>query len=89
MIAVSKGSRADILESYPALDPDRVRVVLNGIDSEEYRPDPRTDVLELTCEMSRVALPMPGAKPTKAELAIDPSPFKARVEPPSICVALV
>jgi starch synthase len=46
VIAVSKGSRADILESYPAIDPDRVPVVYNGIDTSEYRPDPDTDVLE-------------------------------------------
>ena len=46
VIAVSKGSRRDILDSYPALDPERVRVVLNGIDTDEYRPDPGTDVLE-------------------------------------------
>jgi len=46
VIAVSRGSRADILDAYPALDPERVRVVLNGIDTDEYRPDPATDVLE-------------------------------------------
>jgi starch synthase len=46
VIAVSRGSRADILDAYPALDPERVRVVLNGIDTDEYRPDAGTDVLE-------------------------------------------
>jgi starch synthase len=46
VIAVSEGMRRDVLECYPALDPDRVRVVYNGVDSEEYRPDPATDVLE-------------------------------------------
>jgi alpha-maltose-1-phosphate synthase len=46
VIAVSRGSRADILDAYPALDSERVRVVLNGIDTDEYRPDPGTDVLE-------------------------------------------
>src|SRR3954454_20196012 len=46
VIAVSKGSREDILSSYPAIDPDRVEVVYNGIDTDEYRPDRRTDVLE-------------------------------------------
>ncbi|MEC4017890.1 glycogen synthase [Streptomyces sp. H27-D2] len=45
VIAVSHGMRADILTCYPALDPDRVRVVHNGIDTELYRPDPDTDVL--------------------------------------------
>ncbi|MGW0562210.1 glycogen synthase [Streptomyces sp. NPDC003016] len=46
VVAVSHGMRADILSSYPALDPDRVRVVHNGIDTSLYRPDPHTDVLE-------------------------------------------
>ncbi len=46
VIAVSQGSRRDILEAYPALDPERVQVVLNGIDTDEYRPDPQTDVLQ-------------------------------------------
>ncbi len=32
--------------SYPALDPAKVHVVYNGIDTEFYRPDPATDVLE-------------------------------------------
>jgi alpha-maltose-1-phosphate synthase len=46
VIAVSKGSREDILACYPAIDPDRVRVIYNGIDAREYTPDPGTDVLE-------------------------------------------
>jgi alpha-maltose-1-phosphate synthase len=46
VIAVSEGMRRDVLASYPALDPERVRVVYNGIDAEEYRPDPGADVLE-------------------------------------------
>ncbi len=46
VIAVSEGSRADILAAYPAIDPQRVTVVYNGIDAGEYRPDPGTDVLE-------------------------------------------
>jgi len=35
-----------VLEAYPAVDPARVHVVYNGIDTELYRPDPGTDVLE-------------------------------------------
>jgi alpha-maltose-1-phosphate synthase len=46
VIAVSKGSREDILAAYPAVDPERVTVVYNGIDANEYNPDPGTDVLE-------------------------------------------
>ncbi|OEJ61900.1 glycosyl transferase family 1 [Streptomyces agglomeratus] len=46
VVAVSHGMRADILTSYPALDPGRVRVVHNGIDTSLYRPDPQSDVLD-------------------------------------------
>ncbi|MGW2564500.1 glycogen synthase [Streptomyces sp. NPDC001514] len=45
VIAVSHGMRADILDCYPALDPARVHVVHNGIDTGLYHPDPGTDVL--------------------------------------------
>ncbi|MEU6547244.1 glycogen synthase [Streptomyces sp. NPDC046859] len=45
VIAVSGAMREDILGCYPALDPDRVHVVHNGIDTALYHPDPRTDVL--------------------------------------------
>jgi alpha-maltose-1-phosphate synthase len=46
VVAVSPAMRADVLEAYPALDPDRVHVILNGIDTEEYRPDEGVDALE-------------------------------------------
>ncbi|HEU4426676.1 MAG TPA: glycogen synthase [Pilimelia sp.] len=46
VIAVSDGMRRDVLAAYPAVDPDRVRVVHNGIDTDEYAPAPGTDVLE-------------------------------------------
>jgi starch synthase len=46
VIAVSKGSRDDILRAYPEIDPSRVSVIYNGIDATEYVPDPATDVLE-------------------------------------------
>ena len=36
---------ARLLACYPAIDPARVSVIYNGIDSEQYAPDPRTDVL--------------------------------------------
>ncbi|MGV3713394.1 glycogen synthase [Pseudolysinimonas sp.] len=38
VIAVSHGMRADILRSYPAIDPAKVRVVHNGIDLERWQP---------------------------------------------------
>ena len=44
--AVSAQMRADILSCYPAVDPDRVVVVHNGIDVETYAPDPGRDVLD-------------------------------------------
>ncbi|MDA0161176.1 glycogen synthase [Solirubrobacter ginsenosidimutans] len=46
VIAVSNGTRGDILRVYPNIDPDRVHVIYNGIDTAEYTPDPTTDVLE-------------------------------------------
>ncbi len=46
VIAVSHGSRRDVLQSYPNLDEDKVHVVHNGIDTEFYQPDPDTDVLD-------------------------------------------
>jgi starch synthase len=46
VVAVSEGMRADILSAYPEISPERVRVIRNGIDTDEYHPDPDTDVLE-------------------------------------------
>jgi starch synthase len=46
VIAVSDGMRADILAAYPAVDPSGVHVIRNGIDTEQYAPDPGTDVLD-------------------------------------------
>jgi alpha-maltose-1-phosphate synthase len=46
VIAVSNGMRRDILACYPAIDPNRVHVVHNGIDTEFYRPVEETDVLD-------------------------------------------
>ena len=45
VIAVSDGMRTDILSSYPAVPPDRVHVIRNGIDTVQYAPDPGTAVL--------------------------------------------
>jgi glycogen synthase, Corynebacterium family len=45
VIAVSAGMRRDVLTLYPDVDPDRVQVVHNGIDTTEYSPDPATDVV--------------------------------------------
>ncbi|GHF41993.1 glycogen synthase [Streptomyces griseosporeus] len=45
VIAVSGAMRDDILGCYPALDPDRVHIVHNGIDTGLYRPDHGTEAL--------------------------------------------
>ena len=46
VVAVSEGMRADITAAYPEIDPERIRVIRNGIDTSEYVADPQTDVLE-------------------------------------------
>lgn len=38
VIAVSEGMRGDVLAAYPEVDPDRVHVVHNGIDTELFAP---------------------------------------------------
>ncbi|BBZ68319.1 glycogen synthase [Mycolicibacterium insubricum] len=38
VIAVSSGMREDVLATYPALNPDRVHVVKNGIDTDVWYP---------------------------------------------------
>ncbi|MFI5674352.1 glycogen synthase [Streptomyces cellulosae] len=45
VIAVSGAMREDILGCYPALDPAKVHIVHNGIDTTLYQPDHGTDVL--------------------------------------------
>ena len=46
IIAVSEGMRRDILVAYPQVDPSRVHVVHNGIDTDAYRPDASVEALE-------------------------------------------
>jgi starch synthase len=45
IIAVSQGTRADILRAYPEVDPERIHVIYNGIDLAEYRKTPETQAL--------------------------------------------
>lgn len=45
VIAVSQETRADVLRHF-AVPEERVRVIHNGIDLEQYRHDPATDALE-------------------------------------------
>ncbi|MEU9892291.1 glycogen synthase [Streptomyces phaeochromogenes] len=46
VIAVSTAMREDILGCYPSLDPAKVRVLHNGIDTSLYAPDHGTDVID-------------------------------------------
>jgi alpha-maltose-1-phosphate synthase len=43
VIAVSSGMRDDVLHTYPALDPNRVHVVRNGIDTDVWYPEASSD----------------------------------------------
>jgi len=45
VIAVSSAMRDDVLDVYPAIDPGRVVVIHNGVDTDEFSPDPATDQL--------------------------------------------
>ncbi len=45
VIAVSNGTKADILRAYPEVDPERIHVIYNGIDLEEYQKTEDTTAL--------------------------------------------
>jgi len=45
IVAVSAGMRRDVLDAYPEIDPDRVTVIHNGIDTTAFAPDPATGLL--------------------------------------------
>ena len=45
VIAVSAGVRKDVLDVYPAVPPDRVHVIHNGIDPEIYRRQESAETL--------------------------------------------
>ena len=45
IIAVSRGTRADILTAYPDVDPARIHVIYNGIDLDEYQKTAATQAL--------------------------------------------
>lgn len=46
IIAVSNGMRADVLASYPGVDPSKVHVVHNGVPTDVYHHDSDTAALE-------------------------------------------
>jgi alpha-maltose-1-phosphate synthase len=45
VIAVSRGMRDDVLTAYPSVDPTRVHVVHNGIDTELFAPRPDAELV--------------------------------------------
>ncbi len=55
IIAVSQGTKADILRAYPEVLEDRIRVIYNGIDLVEYRKS--SDNNALTDYQVEVAVP--------------------------------
>jgi len=47
IIAVSAGMRSDVLSSYPTVDPSKVHVVHNGIDSQQWQRDSSAEALDV------------------------------------------
>jgi starch synthase len=46
IIAVSNGTKDDILKAYPGVDPSRIHVIHNGIDLQQYQFTPEIGALE-------------------------------------------
>lgn len=45
IVAVSHGTKADILRAYPEVDAGKIHVIYNGIDLDQYQYTPHTDAL--------------------------------------------
>ena len=45
IVAVSKGTKEDILKAYPDVHPDRIHVIYNGIDLDQYQKTGASDAL--------------------------------------------
>ncbi|HUH63320.1 MAG TPA: glycogen synthase [Terracidiphilus sp.] len=45
IVAVSQGTKHDILRAYPDIDPERIHVIYNGVDLNEYKKTPATKAL--------------------------------------------
>jgi alpha-maltose-1-phosphate synthase len=45
VIAVSSGTKEDILRAYPVVDPGKIHVIYNGIDLQQYQPTADTSAL--------------------------------------------
>ncbi len=57
IIAVSTAMRADVLKAYPQLDPEKVHVVGNGVDTDEFYPDhDRTFCEEIGMDLDKPAV---------------------------------
>ncbi|HEX3569679.1 MAG TPA: glycogen synthase [Acidobacteriaceae bacterium] len=46
IVAVSNGTKADILKAYPEVEAAKIHVIYNGIDLNEYRYTPNTEALD-------------------------------------------
>jgi starch synthase len=46
IVAVSNGTKDDILKAYPDVDPSRIHVIYNGIDLQQYQYTPKISALE-------------------------------------------
>lgn len=46
IVAVSAGMKNDILRAYPEVDPAKIEVIYNGIDTKEYCPQPGERALQ-------------------------------------------
>ena len=85
VIAVSTAMREDVLAAYPTLDPARVHVIRNGIDTTQYQPVDARDALErYGVRRAAVALRRPDHAPegdldtARRGAAIDPRAGRAR-----------
>ena len=45
IVAVSNGTKADIVKAYPDVDPARIHVIYNGIDLNQYQYTPHQEAL--------------------------------------------
>lgn len=46
IVAVSNGTKADILKAYPDVDEKKIHVIYNGIDLDQYQNNPATAALD-------------------------------------------
>jgi len=56
IIAVSDGMRADVLAAYPAVDPNKVVTIRNGVDTTRFAPNHDSSVAEKYSVTGRYAI---------------------------------